>query len=223
MGPGCTVADVRPDGVTVWSGTQKTHALREGISKLLKTPLAQVRVIWVSDAGSYGRGRLEESAAAAALLSHAVGPARSPCNRCVPTTRSGGNKAPAMTGTLRANVRNGTIVALDVTLRQFDGNEIFSQPNGPGGFIAGQMAGFPNEGGTVEFGQYGGTSAKYEIANLRSTAEIIAPFTPANSPPAQRAHARSRRSGDPPSSSSRSSMNSPRRPPRTPSPFASNI
>jgi nicotinate dehydrogenase subunit B len=181
MGPGCTVADVRTDGVTVWSGTQKTHALREGIAKLLKVPAAGVRVVWVSDAGSYGRGGLEESAAAAALFSRAVGrPVRVQSMRADNT--QWGTKAPAMVGKLRANVQNGTVVALDVTLRQFDGNEVFSQPNGPGGFIAGQMAGFPNEGGNTEYGQYGGTSAKYLIANLRSTAELLAPFTPANSP-----------------------------------------
>jgi CO/xanthine dehydrogenase Mo-binding subunit len=181
MGPGCTVVDVRPDAVTVWSGTQKTHALKRGVAKLLNVPLESVRVVWVSDAGSYGRGGLEESAAAAALLSRAAGrPVRVQSMRADNT--QWGNKAPAMSGKLRGNVQDGTITALDVTLRQFDGNEIFSQPNGPGGFIAGQMAGFPNEGGTVEYGQYGGTSAKYEIANLRSTAEIIPPFTKANSP-----------------------------------------
>ncbi len=58
MGPGCTVVDVRDDGVTVWSGTQKTHALRQGMSKLLNVPLEKVRVVWASDAGSYGRGGL---------------------------------------------------------------------------------------------------------------------------------------------------------------------
>ena len=28
MGPGCAVADVRPDGATVWSGTQHPHQLQ---------------------------------------------------------------------------------------------------------------------------------------------------------------------------------------------------
>lgn len=52
MGPGCTVVDVRNDGVTVWSGTQKVHALRKGIAELVDVPLERVRVVWVSDSGS---------------------------------------------------------------------------------------------------------------------------------------------------------------------------
>ena len=181
MGPGCTVVDVRADGVTVWSGTQKTHALRAGISKLLDRPAAGVRVVWLSDAGSYGRGGLEESAAAAALLSRAVGrPVRVQSMRADNT--QWGNKAPAMVGRMKANLRDGVIVALDATVRQFNGNEVFSQPSAPGTFIAGQMAGFPNDLGTIEYGQYGANSAKYDIPNFRGTAEILAAFTPSNSP-----------------------------------------
>jgi len=32
MGPGCAVADVRPDGVTVWTGTQKPHFAAQGVA-----------------------------------------------------------------------------------------------------------------------------------------------------------------------------------------------
>jgi nicotinate dehydrogenase subunit B len=181
MGPGCTVVDVRADGVTVWSGTQKTHALRQGIANVLARPLAQVRVEWVSDSGSYGRAGLEESGAAAALLSRAVGrPVRVQSMRADNT--QWGTKAPAIAGRLRGNVQNGSIVALDAVLRQFNGSEIFSQPSAAGTFLAGQMAGFANDNISYEFGNYGNNSAKYEIPNLRSTAEVLAPFTPANSP-----------------------------------------
>ena len=181
MGPGCSVADVRPDGVTVWSGSQKTHALRAGMSKLLKVPLETVRVEWASDAGSYGRGGLEESAAAAAFMSRAVGkPVRVQSMRADNT--QWGNKGPAQAGRLRANVQNGTIVAMEATIRQFNGNEIFSQPSVPGSFLAAQMSGIPNEAATFEYGQYGDNTAKYEIANVRSTAELLAPMAPNNSP-----------------------------------------
>jgi CO/xanthine dehydrogenase Mo-binding subunit len=181
MGPGCSVADVRPDGVTVWSGTQKTHALRQGMAKLLNVPLAQVRVVWASDAGSYGRAGLEESAAAAALMSRAVGkPVRVQSMRADNT--QWGNKGPAQAGRLSANVQNGAIVALDAVIRQFNGNEIYSQPSIPGSFIAAQMSGIPNEATTFEYGQYGDNTAKYEIPNVRSTAELIAPMAPNNSP-----------------------------------------
>ncbi len=181
MGPGCSVVDVRDDGVTVWSGTQKTHALQQGMARLLKVPAAQVRVIWVSDAGSYGRAGLEESAAAAAFLSRAIGrPVRVQSMRADNT--QWGTKSPAMAARLRGNVQAGGIVALDAVIRQFNGNEIYSQPSVAGSFIAGQMAGFPNDAVVYEFGQYGEATAKYEIPNLRSVAEIVAPFAPGNSP-----------------------------------------
>ena len=181
MGPGCSVVDVRADGVTVWSGTQKTHALRQGMAKLLKLPIDQVRVVWVSDAGSYGRGGLEESAAAAALLSREVGrPVRVQSMRADNT--QWGTKSPAMAGRLRGNLQDGGIVAFDAVIRQFNGNEIFSQPSIAGSFIAGQMAGFANDAIVYEYGQYGESSAKYEIPNVRSTAEILAPFASGKSP-----------------------------------------
>lgn len=181
MGPGCSVVDVRSDGVTVWSGTQKTHALQQGMAKLLGVPLETVRVEWVSDAGSYGRGGLEESAAAAAFMSRAIGrPVRVQSMRADNT--QWGNKGPAQAGRLRANVQNGTIVALEATIRQFNGNEIFSQPSIPGTFLAAQMSGIPNPATTFEYGQYGANTAKYEIANVRATAELLAPITPHNSP-----------------------------------------
>jgi CO/xanthine dehydrogenase Mo-binding subunit len=181
MGPGCSVVDVRADGVTVWSGTQKTHSLRLGMSKLLELPLDRVRVIWVSDSGSYGRAGLEESAAAGAVLSRAIGrPVRVQSMRADNT--QWGTKAPAIAGRLRANLKDGAIVALDAVLRQFNGNEILSLPTQAGSFLAGQMAGFANGDVVYEFGQYGNASAKYEIPNVRGTAELIAPFAAGNSP-----------------------------------------
>jgi nicotinate dehydrogenase subunit B len=181
MGPGCTVVDVRADGVTVWSGTQKTHALKAGVADVLGVPSDRVRVEWVSDAGSYGRSGLEESAAAAALLSRAAGtPVRVQSMRADNT--QWGNKAPAIVGRLRGTVTGGSIVALEATLRQFNGNEIVSHPDVAGSFLAGQMAGFDNPTTTFEYGQYGDNSGTYVIPHLRSTAELIAPFAPRLSP-----------------------------------------
>ena len=74
MGPGCAIADVHPDGVTtIWSGGQKPHSLQKGFAELLHVPLDKVRVIWVEDAGSYGRPGYDDAAADAVLLSQAVG------------------------------------------------------------------------------------------------------------------------------------------------------
>src|SRR5262249_17828254 len=56
MGPGCGVADVRAAGVTtVWSGGQKPHALQKGYAQLLREATDRVRVVWMQDAGAYGR------------------------------------------------------------------------------------------------------------------------------------------------------------------------
>ena len=74
MGPGCAVADVRPDGITtVWSGGQKPHDAQKGVSELLHVDLDKVRVIWKEDAGSYGRPGFEDTLGDAVLLSQAVG------------------------------------------------------------------------------------------------------------------------------------------------------
>jgi CO/xanthine dehydrogenase Mo-binding subunit len=180
MGPGCTVVDVRADGVTVWSGTQKVHALRKGIAELVDVPIEKVRVVWISDAGSYGRGGLEESAGIAALLSKAVGkPVRVQSMRADNT--QWGNKAPAIVGHLRGSVQGGKMVAFDALLREFNGNEILSRPDTAAGFIAGQLAGHKNAD-TFEFGDYGRASGAYEIPNTRAVTELIPPFAPQNSP-----------------------------------------
>lgn len=180
MGPGCTVVDVTPENVTIYSGTQKTHALRQGIASLLKRPLGSVRVIWSADAGSYGRGGLEESAAIAALVSEKIGhPVRVQSMRADNT--QWGNKAPAIVAKLKGTLQNGSIHGFDAVLRQFNGNEILSQPSQPGTFIAAQLSGVPN-GNTLEYGQYGAHSAKYEIPNYHSVAELVAPFWPSGSP-----------------------------------------
>ena len=74
MGPGCAVADVHVDGITtVWSGGQKPHDLQKGFAELLHVDIDKVRVIWVEDAGSYGRPGFEDAAADAVVLSQAVG------------------------------------------------------------------------------------------------------------------------------------------------------
>ncbi len=68
MGPGCAVVDVAADGkTTVWSGGQKPHSLQLGIADLLGVKREQVRVIFVEDAGSYGRGGFDDAAAEAHL------------------------------------------------------------------------------------------------------------------------------------------------------------
>ncbi|GGF61936.1 aldehyde dehydrogenase [Azorhizobium oxalatiphilum] len=73
IGPSCAVADVRPDGITVWSGTQNPFPLRADIALLLGLPEDVIEIVRFEAAGCYGRNCADDVAADAALLSRAVG------------------------------------------------------------------------------------------------------------------------------------------------------
>jgi nicotinate dehydrogenase subunit B len=73
IGPSCSLADFRPDGLTVWSGTQNPHVLRADIASLLQLPEERVEIIRMEAAGCYGRNCADDVSADAALLSRAVG------------------------------------------------------------------------------------------------------------------------------------------------------
>lgn len=72
IGPSCAVADVRPNGTTVWSATQGVFPLRGAIAEMLGLSANDVRVIYVEGAGCYGHNGADDAAAAAALLSQIV-------------------------------------------------------------------------------------------------------------------------------------------------------
>ncbi|HEV7878885.1 molybdopterin cofactor-binding domain-containing protein, partial [Bradyrhizobium sp.] len=73
IGPSCAVADVRDEGVRVWSGTQNPHPLRADLSILLQRPENEIEVIRLEAAGCYGRNCADDVSADAVLLSRAVG------------------------------------------------------------------------------------------------------------------------------------------------------
>jgi nicotinate dehydrogenase subunit B len=73
VGASCAVADVNPDGVTVWSATQSVYPTRSIVSKLLDIPLEKVRVIYVRGSGCYGLNGADAVSFDAAVLSQAVG------------------------------------------------------------------------------------------------------------------------------------------------------
>jgi nicotinate dehydrogenase subunit B len=68
-GPGCGVADVRADGATIWTSTQKPHYAAEGVAELIGMPRDKVRAIWMFGTGSYGRNDQGDATADAAVLS----------------------------------------------------------------------------------------------------------------------------------------------------------
>src|SRR3954464_7544156 len=73
IGPSCALADVRDDGVRVWSGTQNPHPLRADLAILLQRPEHEIDVIRMEAAGCYGRNCADDVSADAVLLSRAVG------------------------------------------------------------------------------------------------------------------------------------------------------
>jgi len=72
VGPSCAVADVRADGVTVWSPTQSVYPTRSCIAKLLGLPVETVRVVFKRGSGCYGLNGADAVSFDAAILSQAV-------------------------------------------------------------------------------------------------------------------------------------------------------
>ena len=183
MGPGCAVADIHTDGLsTIWSGGQKPHALQKGFAELLGVPLERVRVIWVEDAGSYGRPGFEDTAGDAVLLSQAVGkPVRVQWSRADMT--QWGSKGPAVVFDLAAAVdEHGEVSAVKFTSRAFSGGEVHFQPSDAGNYLGAQLAGVRNTGGVDEFAQWGVQAPPYVFANLHAVSHVVPGFYDAGSP-----------------------------------------
>ena len=73
IGPSCSLADWRPDGLTVWSGTQNPHHLRADLALLMDMAAERIEIVRMEAAGCYGRNCADDVGADAALLSRAVG------------------------------------------------------------------------------------------------------------------------------------------------------
>jgi nicotinate dehydrogenase subunit B len=183
MGPGCAVADIHTDGIsTIWSGGQKPHALQKAFAGLLGVPLDRVRVIWVEDAGSYGRPGFEDTAADAVLLSQAVGkPVRVQWSRADMT--QWGSKGPAVIYDLAAAIdEHGEIAAVEFTSRGFSGGEIMFVPSSADSYLGPQLTGMPNKSSIDEFAQWGVQAPPYVFANLQAVSHVLPGFYPSASP-----------------------------------------
>jgi CO/xanthine dehydrogenase Mo-binding subunit len=73
VGASCAVADVKPDGATLWSATQSVYPTRSIVAKILGVPLESVRVVYVRGSGCYGLNGADAVSMDAALLSQAAG------------------------------------------------------------------------------------------------------------------------------------------------------
>ncbi len=183
MGPGCAVADVRSDGITtVWSGGQKPHALQKGYAQLLGIPVDRVRVVWMQDAGSYGRPGFEDAGADAVLLSKAAGkPVRVQWMRHDMT--AWGAKGPACVYDLAGAIdAHGNVTGVRFVSRAFSGGEILYLPDAAGNYLGAQLTGIKNTTGVDEFADWGGAAPPYRFANLDASAHVLAGFHDVASP-----------------------------------------
>jgi CO/xanthine dehydrogenase Mo-binding subunit len=73
IGPSCSIAEVKGDKATIWSGPQGPFRTRGTVAKLLGLKEQNVRVVYHEASGSYGRMSTDDGAEDAALMSRAVG------------------------------------------------------------------------------------------------------------------------------------------------------
>jgi len=73
IGPSAAVADVRPDGATVYAGTQRPFGMRDEVAAAIGIPRETVRVIPQMPSGTYGRNSMSDAGIEAARLSKGCG------------------------------------------------------------------------------------------------------------------------------------------------------
>jgi CO/xanthine dehydrogenase Mo-binding subunit len=169
MGPACAVADVRPDGVTLWNPSQKTHATAEGVAKLLGRPVESVRSIYVQGPGSYGRNDAGDACADAALMSLLAGkPVRAQGMRA--DGHGWDPKGAASVHMVKATVSDGgRIVGWDYAAKGFTRMEVNTFEQAPEDFLAGQQTGFANKPAPA----FGAPEDAYEFPARRVSWETI--------------------------------------------------
>jgi nicotinate dehydrogenase subunit B len=178
MGPACAVVDIKGDDVTVWTGSQKPHFVRDGVAATLGVPANKVRGIWVVGPGSYGRNDAGDAAADAALLARAIGrPVR------VQYTREQGTgwdpKGPASIHKARAALdADGKVVAYEFTSKAFTRLDVASNESNPADTLAGHFKGVKLKSEPA----FGVPAESYEFAAKRASWETIPPLLDRASP-----------------------------------------
>ena len=144
MGASCAVADVKPDGATIWSATQSAYPSRSIVATLLGLPPDSVRVIFTRGSGCYGLNGADAVTFDAAILSQAAGrPVRLQFSRRDEMMWE--NFGSAMVVEHRAGITaDGRIVAWD---RENWVASLGNRPgyDQPGNVISGMLTGYPPE------------------------------------------------------------------------------
>ena len=181
IGPSCAVADVRDDGVTIWSATQTPFGLREAAAKFLGLDNNKVRLIYVEGAGCYGQNGADDVVIDALVLSRAVGrPVR------VQWSRADENGWEALRGGRVTEAKagldaQGNIVAWDANtfgLSGYSRPEYHEPKHGgePGSLVTAQLAGWDKPG--LEEGFSGAAGNFLPVYNLENQHVVFTYFGP---------------------------------------------
>ena len=178
MGPASGLVDARPDGVKVWSGSQKPHYARDGVAKLLGLPQDKAVCVSLTGPGSYGRNDSGDVVMDAAVLSRAVGkPVR------VQSMRHEGTgwdpKAPASVHTSRVALdADNKITAWYFESKVFSKRDAFNNEGDPAYTLAGQLLGAPLKPTII----FGGPDESYGFPAYLKISNIISPLLDRASP-----------------------------------------
>jgi CO/xanthine dehydrogenase Mo-binding subunit/aerobic-type carbon monoxide dehydrogenase small subunit (CoxS/CutS family) len=172
MGPSCAVADVRPDGATIYASSQDVFALRAALAALIGLDVEQVRVMHHEGAGCYGHNGADDVSADAALLSQAVArPVRVQWDRADEFAWE--PKGPAMLSRVRAGLSaTGEVIAWDYDVWTPTHS---TRPGGePGRLLAGELIDPPWPAPPVRWiGGDRNAIPNYAFPHLRVTAHWI--------------------------------------------------
>ncbi len=178
MGPASGLVDARPDGVRLWSGSQKPHYARDGVAKLLGLPQDKAVCVSLTGPGSYGRNDSGDVVMDAAVLSRAVGkPVR------VQSMRHEGTgwdpKAPASVHISRVALdADNKITAWYFESKVFSKRDAFNNEGDPSHTLAGQLLGAPLKPTII----FGGPDESYGFPAYLKVSNIIPPLLDRASP-----------------------------------------
>lgn len=178
MGPGCAVADVRDDGATIYTSTQKPHYAADGIADLLGMARDKVHVIWMFGSGSYGRNDQGDATADAAVLSKALGkPVRVQWMR--EESLGWDPKGTASVSFCKAGIdAAGEVIAYELISRGFSRENVATNEGRASATLAGQLLGAkpePKNSFNIPF-------ASYTFPHNRVGWETVAPLMERASP-----------------------------------------
>ena len=178
MGPACSLVEIKDGNVTCWSGTQKSHFVRNGLSDILQVPVEKVHVIFKPGPGSYGRNDADDCAMDAAVLAKAVGrPVRLQYMRDQGTGWD--PKGPASVHMAKAGLNAaGEVIAYEFTSKAFSRVDVDTNGGKPQDTLTGQTLGVALKSGDG----FGVPAESYAVANKRLAWETIPPLLDRASP-----------------------------------------